>query len=142
MLSTSQSAEPKFRVTAIDGWSAVVKPCRLLVHRTDIDYHEPYNLRDLLNKTRPESEWLQPVHRLDKPTSGIVLFAQKGDALNALKLEFVHRRTKKTYFAIVRGWTEDEGIVKKPLPTAHSNKPRVPPSTSCAAWTANHPPRR
>lgn len=142
MLSTSQSAEPRFRVLhECDGWSAVVKPCRLLVHRTDIDYHEPYNLRDLLNKTRPESEWLQPVHRLDKPTSGIVLFAQKGDALNALKLEFVHRRTKKTYFAVVRGWTEDEGIVEKPLPTAHSDKPKEARTAyrTLARCTINHP---
>ncbi len=142
MLSTSQSAEPTFRVLhESDGWSAVVKPCRLLVHRTDIDYHEPYNLRDLINKTRPESDWLQPVHRLDKPTSGIVLFATKGDALNALKLEFVHRRTEKTYFAVVRGWTEDEGIIEKPLPTAHSDKPKEARTAyrTLARCTINHP---
>ena len=79
-----------------DGVLAASKPNRLLVHRTDIDFHEPFNLRDLVNKTRPRETWLQPVHRLDKPTSGIVLFALPGDALNALKLEFVHRRTTKS----------------------------------------------
>ena len=104
--------------------TAVVKPNRLLVHRTDIDFHEPFNLRDLVNKTREKDAWLQPVHRLDKPTSGIVLFAPPGDALNALKLEFVHRRTTKVYWAVVRGWTEDEGVVEKPLPTAHNPDPK------------------
>jgi len=104
--------------------TAVVKPNRLLVHRTDIDFHEPFNLRDLVNKTRDKDAWLQPVHRLDKPTSGIVLFAPPGDALNALKLEFVHRRTTKVYWAVVRGWTEDEGAVEKPLPTAHNPEPK------------------
>ena len=104
--------------------TAVVKPNRLLVHRTDIDFHEPFNLRDLVNKTREKDAWLQPVHRLDKPTSGIVLFAPPGDALNALKLEFVHRHTTKVYWAVVRGWTEDEGVVEKPLPTAHNPEPK------------------
>ena len=45
-------------------------------------------------------------------------------SLNALKLEFVHRRTSKTYYAVVRGWTEDQGVVEKPLPTAHNPVPK------------------
>ena len=46
-------APPSFRVLHEDSHvCAVVKPNRLLVHRTDIDFHEPHNLRDLLNKTR------------------------------------------------------------------------------------------
>ncbi len=123
--STPQGAQPSFRVLHEDAHVvAVVKPNRLLVHRTDIDFHEPHNLRDLVNKTREKDAWLQPVHRLDKPTSGIVLFATPGDALNGLKLEFVHRRTTKVYWAVVRGWTEDEGVVEKPLPTAHNPEPK------------------
>ena len=125
MESTSPRAEPTFdSLFEEQGVLAVVKPNRLLVHRTDIDFHEPHNLRDLVNAERPRDQWLQPVHRLDKPTSGIVLFAAPGDALNDLKLEFVHRRTTKMYWAIVRGWTEDEGVVEKPLPTAHNPKPK------------------
>lgn len=125
MESTSPRAEPTFdSLFEQQGVMAVVKPNRLLVHRTDIDFHEPHNLRDLVNAERPRDQWLQPVHRLDKPTSGIVLFAALGDALNDLKLEFVHRRTTKVYWAVVRGWTEDEGVVEKPLPTAHNPKPK------------------
>ena len=123
--STPVGAEPHFDVIYDDGSVlAASKPNRLLVHRTDIDFHEPHNLRDLLNKTRKRDAWLQPVHRLDKPTSGIVLFATLGNALNALKLEFVQRRTKKCYWAVVRGWTGDEGLVEKPLPTAHNPTPK------------------
>jgi tRNA pseudouridine65 synthase len=123
--STEGRSEPSF-VTLYedDAMLAVSKPCRLLVHRTDIDFHEMHNLRDLVNKTRNKDAWLQPVHRLDKPTSGIVLFALPGEPLNSLKLEFVHRRTTKVYWAIVRGWTEDEGVVEKPLPTAHNPEPK------------------
>ncbi|MDA0728616.1 MAG: pseudouridine synthase [Bacteroidetes bacterium] len=123
--STEGRSEPSYAVLyEDDSMLAVSKPCRLLVHRTDIDFHEPHNLRDLVNKTREKDAWLQPVHRLDKPTSGIVLFATPGDALNGLKLEFVHRRTTKVYWAVVRGWTEDEGIIEKPLPTAHNPEPK------------------
>ena len=123
--STPPSAEPHFKVIfEDDGVLAASKPNRLLVHRTDIDFHEPHNLRDLVNKTRTKDTWLQPVHRLDKPTSGIVLFALPGDALNALKLEFVHRRATKVYWAVVRGWTKDQGVVEKPLPTAHNPTPK------------------
>ena len=125
MESTSPRAEPTFDSLFEDqGVLAVVKPNRLLVHRTDIDFHEPHNLRDLVNAARLREAWLQPVHRLDKPTSGVVLFAAPGAALNDLKLEFVHRRITKVYWAIVRGWTEDEGVVEKPLPTAHNHKPK------------------
>ena len=125
MSSTSARAEPSFGIIYEDECMLVAsKPNRLLVHRTDIDFHESFNLRDLINKTRNQDAWLQPVHRLDKPTSGIVLFAPKGEALNALKLEFVHRRTTKVYWAVVRGWTDDQGMVEKPLPTAHNPQPK------------------
>jgi len=125
MESTSPRAEPTFEsLFEENGVLAVVKPNRLLVHRTDIDFHEPHNLRDLVNADRPRDQWLQPVHRLDKPTSGIVLFAKPGDDLNDLKLEFVHRRTTKVYWAVVRGWTEEKGVVEKQLPTAHNPKPK------------------
>ena len=135
MESTSPRAEPTFdSLFEEQGVLAVVKPNRLLVHRTDIDFHERFNLRDLVNAERTRNQWLQPVHRLDKPTSGIVLFAAPGDALNNLKLEFVHRRTTKVYWAIVRGWTEDEGLVEKPLPTAHNPKPK-----DCLLYTSPSP---
>ena len=50
MESTSPRAEPTFDSLFEDqGVLAVVKPNRLLVHRTDIDFHEPHNLRDLVN---------------------------------------------------------------------------------------------
>lgn len=123
-LPTTGGAEPTFRVLHRDEvLVAVAKPNRLLVHRTDIDFHERWNLRDLVNAACDDAI-RQPLHRLDKPTSGIVLFATAGEAFNRLKLEFVHRRTTKVYWAIVRGWTEDEGVVEKPLPTAHNPAPK------------------
>jgi tRNA pseudouridine65 synthase len=123
-LPTTGGAEPTFRVLHRDEvLVAVAKPNRLLVHRTDIDFHERWNLRDLVNAACDDAI-RQPLHRLDKPTSGIVLFAKAGEAFNRLKLEFVHRRTAKVYWAVVRGWTEDEGVVEKPLPTAHNPEPK------------------
>ena len=127
--STPVGAEPHFNVICDDGSVlAASKPNRLLVHRTDIDFHEPHNLRDLLNKTRKRDAWLQPVHRLDKPTSGIVLFATPGKALNALKLEFVQRRTKSAIGQWSAGGRTTKVWWKNPClrPTIQPQKRRGP----------------
>ena len=44
-----------------------------------------------------------PVHRLDKPTSGLLLAAKTKPAMVALSWQFVERKIKKTYTAIVNG---------------------------------------
>src|SRR2546426_2937841 len=44
-----------------------------------------------------------PVHRLDRDTSGIVLFAATRAAQRALNAAFESRRAEKTYLALVRG---------------------------------------
>ncbi|MRR39334.1 pseudouridylate synthase, partial [bacterium] len=56
-----------------DHFVAMNKPAGLLVHRSDIDRHETrfalQLVRDLLGRH------VFPVHRLDRPTSGVLLFA-------------------------------------------------------------------
>ena len=47
--------------------------------------------------------FLEPIHRLDKPVSGIVLFARTSKALTRLHGEMREREIKKTYQAIVEG---------------------------------------
>jgi RluA family pseudouridine synthase len=61
---------------------------------------------DELRKTEGE---LLVVHRLDKDSSGVLLFARTADAHKKLSLAFESREVKKTYRALVRGqpsWTE------------------------------------
>ena len=51
---------------------------------------------------KPGNVFLGVIHRLDRPVSGVVLFARTGKALSRMNDQFRDRRTKKTYWAVVR----------------------------------------
>jgi 23S rRNA pseudouridine1911/1915/1917 synthase len=51
---------------------------------------------------KPGAVYLGVVHRLDRPTSGIVVFARTSKALTRLNKLFVERKTEKTYWAIIK----------------------------------------
>ena len=58
----------------------------------------------------------QEVHRLDAPTSGVILFAKKGKACNNLARAFVEKTVHKRYLARVHGLLSwDEGVITAPL---------------------------
>jgi tRNA pseudouridine65 synthase len=92
---------------------AVAKPAGLLVHPTALDRWETdfavARLRRQLGRA------VYPAHRLDKPTSGVLLFAL--DALTARELAtaFEEGRIRKRYLAIVRGWPAEELDIDYPL---------------------------
>ena len=96
-----------------DRYVAVDKPSGLLVHRSNLDKYETrfcvQLLRDQLGKH------VFPCHRLDKPTSGVLLFALDKEALVAGNELFMMHRISKTYHAIVRGWIAEEGIIDHEL---------------------------
>lgn len=56
-----------------------------------------------------------PVHRLDKPTSGLLLFALDATTARLLATQFADRSVEKSYLAIVRGWCPDQGRIDHPL---------------------------
>lgn len=89
------------------------KPSGLLVHRSAIDKQAVHVamtiLRNQLNR------WVYPVHRLDRPTSGILLFAFNSEIARDLSLQFSEKSVEKTYLAVVRGYTEEVGIIDYPL---------------------------
>jgi tRNA pseudouridine65 synthase len=88
---------------------AINKPSGLLVHKSMIDKDEIYfamaMLRDQIG------QWVYPVHRLDKPTSGVLLFALDSVTARLLGEQFVAHSIQKSYVAVVRGYTEEEGLV-------------------------------
>ena len=57
-------------------------------------------LKEKYNK--PGKVYLGVVHRLDRPTSGIVLFAKTSKALPRLNKMFAQGETKKIYWAVVK----------------------------------------
>ncbi len=61
-------------------------------------------LKDKYNK--PGNVYLGVVHRLDRPTTGIVLFSKTSKALPRLNKLFSEKKTNKTYWAIVKNTPE------------------------------------
>ena len=86
----------------------VNKPAGLLVHRSPVDRHAHafllQTLRDQIGQR------LYPVHRLDRPTSGIMVFACNAQAARQLATQFENQQVRKTYLALVRGWPASQGI--------------------------------
>ena len=97
-----------------DYLAAVHKPPGLLVHRTGLDAGETRFALQLLRDQLGQPVW--PVHRLDKGTSGVLLFALDASTARTLGQAFeAGEGLHKTYQAVVRGWPVDEGLIDHPL---------------------------
>ena len=92
---------------------AIDKPAGLLVHATALDAHENVTAVELLREQLGER--VAPIHRLDKGTSGVLLFARHADAAREWGLAFEEGRVRKRYLALVRGWPAVEGVIDQPL---------------------------
>ena len=92
---------------------AINKPSGLLVHKSPIDRHET---EFALQMVRDQiGQYVYPIHRLDKPTSGVLLFALSAEILKTMSLLFRLHEVSKEYIAIVRGYTQEEDIIDYPL---------------------------
>ena len=92
---------------------AINKPSGLLVHKSMIDRHEIYFAMKMLRDQI--GEWVYPIHRLDKPTSGVLLFALDSETARVMSEQFKAHTIAKTYIAVVRGYTPKDGIIKHAL---------------------------
>ncbi len=92
---------------------AVNKPAGMLVHRSWLDKHET---RFVMQTLRDQiGQHVFPLHRLDRPTSGVLVFALSSEvAAQAMPL-FVSHQMEKTYHAVVRGWIEEAAVLDYPL---------------------------
>lgn len=92
---------------------AINKPHGLLVHPSPIARNAStfalHQLRDQVGYR------VYPVHRLDRKTSGVLLFAKSPDALKKMQSFFQTKEIKKTYHAIVRGYVKCSGTIDYPL---------------------------
>ena len=93
--------------------AAFDKPPGLLVHPSALDAHETRTALALAQDALGERLW--PLHRLDKATSGVLLFGRGADAARAMRTAFEAGRVRKRYLALVRGWPEPEGEIDAPL---------------------------
>ena len=93
-----------------DEWIvAVNKPAGMLVHRSWLDKHETQfvmqTLRDQIG------QHVFPLHRLDRPTSGVLIFALSSEIASVMMPMFANHDMQKTYHAIVRGWILEEATL-------------------------------
>jgi len=93
---------------------AIDKPAGLLVHRTQLAAREGEAALQLLRDQLGQPVW--PVHRLDRGTSGVLLFALSAAVASLLGPMFETGQMAKTYLALVRGWpAADTGLIDHPL---------------------------
>ncbi|MBC2606553.1 pseudouridine synthase [Pelagicoccus albus] len=96
-----------------DRYIAIHKPSGLLVHRSPIDRRET---RFAIQVLRDQiGQMVYPAHRIDRPTSGILLFGLDQEAGTRLSVLFQERKVQKRYHAIVRGHTPESGSIDSPL---------------------------
>lgn len=99
-----------FEILYIDEYYvAINKPPDYLVHRSSIARNAPLVVLQLLRDQLGQKVF--PVHRLDRKTSGVLIFALAPEANKMLAQKFEKHEINKEYIAFVRGWTEDKGII-------------------------------
>jgi tRNA pseudouridine65 synthase len=92
---------------------AINKPHGLLVHRSPIAADaEEFALQLLRDQI---GQKVNPVHRLDRATGGLLLFALDKDTEIAMQQQFMENQVQKTYLAIIRGHTPDKEDIDYPL---------------------------
>ena len=97
---------------------AVHKPAGLLVHRNAHAGREPFLLQILRDQL---GQRLYPVHRLDRPTSGLMIMAFSSQTAHILALQFAGQEVGKTYLAVTRGFTPLYGLIDDPLKSDSGN---------------------
>lgn len=102
-----------------DSYVAINKPHGLLVHRSklakDADEFALQRLRDQLDLH------VYPCHRLDRKTSGVLLFALNEKAHKEASELFKERKVEKSYLSIVRGFTPDAQVIDYSLKSEKGN---------------------
>jgi tRNA pseudouridine65 synthase len=111
----SLAAEPvPLRILHLDAdLVAIDKPAGLLVHPSALDAHEERTALQLLRDQLGQRLW--PLHRLDKGTSGVLLFARHVQAARTHGAAFERGEVRKRYLALVRGWPAASGTISHPL---------------------------
>ena len=107
-------AEQSLEIIYQDEYYVVVnKPSGLLIHPTIIDRHDKRSAMQTLRNQLGKRVYI--IHRLDKATSGVVVFALSSEAAKRCAEEFQRGEVMKTYVAVVRGYTEEHGVIDSPL---------------------------
>ena len=102
-----------------DHYIAINKPPGILVHKTKISEDTQFVLQLLRDQI---GQRIYPVHRLDRGTSGVLVFGKTKESAALLSEQFRAKTVSKKYLAIIRGYVEAEGTIDYPL----EGKPHLP----------------
>lgn len=94
---------------------AINKPHGLLVHRSPMAADaQDVAVQCLRNQI---GQMVFPVHRLDRKTAGLLLFALDAKTNSLMQQQFMHQSVHKTYLAIVRGYCPESGTIDYAIKT-------------------------
>lgn len=112
-----------------DFLALVHKPAGITVHRTA---GVPDDVVPLLQQVRDLlGLYVYPLHRLDRPTSGIVAFGLQESVVLPMQQQWNSGEVKKTYHALVRGWMpQTHGETSEDLEDSRGIKRKA-----CTLWT-------
>ncbi|MBI2519694.1 MAG: hypothetical protein HYV97_04735 [Bdellovibrio sp.] len=113
---------------------AVEKPSGLFVHPYKAVSNEKSHLMKLVKNQI--GKYLYPIHRLDRPVSGIVIFGLSSKVVSEIKEEWNSDKNTKEYITLVRGHVENAGEFNFPL----KNDQGVPQAARTLYWPlwSNH----
>lgn len=107
--NTEAQTDPLEIIYQDTDYVAINKLASLLVHHIPLDkYATEFTLQKLRDKS---GRTVNPCHRLDKMTRGVLLFALNAEATRLAQELFIEHRVSKTYRALVRGWLDGEGVI-------------------------------
>lgn len=111
----------------LDPWLvAIAKPSGLAVHRSE----QVHDRAPALQRLRDQlGRWVYPVHRLDRGTSGVLLFALDPETAASVGAALGRRDVHKRYLAVARGFTPEHAEIDQPL-QEHRDAPFQPSRTT------------
>lgn len=95
-----------------DAVIVIDKPHGLLMHRSPISRDRVFALQTLRDQI---GRRVYPAHRLDRATSGALLFGLSPGIARQLVGQFTARTVDKLYLAVARGWVDGQGLIDHPV---------------------------
>ena len=112
--SLTFKVKPELEIVYQDDYLvAVNKPAGLFVHRSYMDKNEIYFALQLVRDHI--GQYVYPVHRLDRPTSGVLLFALSPEIARLMGQIFENKTIQKTYYALTLGHLLGNETIDYPL---------------------------
>jgi tRNA pseudouridine65 synthase len=102
----------------------VNKPSGMLVHRGWAND----KITALSLAREIAGQWVYPVHRLDRSTSGVLVFALSPEMAACVQQSFLGDRVEKRYLALVRGLAPEQALIDHPI-AKEKDKPKLPAQT-------------